>query len=259
MSINLTIDHGNSRTKVALWHEGQTRPYHQEAVARLDSATLDRLCGGLEVGFCCMCSVAGDGDEEIRRVLESRCGRLLVLEPGVTATPLKMGYRTPSTLGADRLAAAVGAWHTAGGGDVLVVDVGTAVTYDYVSHDTFVGGNIAPGIGMRLRALNRYTARLPLVDSTGAVEDWGGDTTMALRSGAVDGVVAEIEYYRRRLPESAKVVLTGGASVLVAGRLSFEAIRVPDLVCLGLNIIASYSGGEAEPAAAAYHTNKQTK
>lgn len=241
MSINLTIDHGNSRTKVALWHPDESRPYHQEAVSRLDEAALMRLCGREHIVSCCMCSVAGDGDEALRHLLESRCERLLVLDPASTPTPLKMGYRTPSTLGADRLAAAVGAWHIAGGGEILVVDVGTAVTYDYVSHDTFVGGNIAPGIGMRLRALNHYTARLPLVDSSGKVEAWGGDTAMALRSGAVDGVVAEIEYYRRRLSPGAKTVLTGGASVLVAPRLSFDTIRATDLVCTGLDIIARHA------------------
>lgn len=245
--MNLTIDHGNSRTKLALWREGEMRPFAQSALKAVDAASLDDFlapayeaapAAGKPINGCCLCSVAGTGDEELRRLLAGRCGRLVVLDPATTPTPLRVDYRTPSTLGADRLAAAVGAWSLSPDApQVFVVDVGTAVTYDLVSDGTFAGGNIAPGINMRLRALNRYTARLPLVDSSGEVETWGRDTAMALRAGAVDGVVAEIEFYRRRLLPSAKVILTGGAANLVAPRLSFEAAIVPDLVCLGLNII----------------------
>ncbi len=245
--MNLTIDHGNSRTKLALWRKGSSRPFAQIALRVVDAESLDdflRLAGGRKkmVDACCLCSVAGGGDDALRALLSTRCHSLLVLEPENTRTPLRVGYRTPETLGADRLAAVVGAWSLASeASEVLVVDVGTAVTYDLVSDGVFVGGNIAPGINMRLRALNRYTARLPLIDSIGEVETWGRDTAMALRAGAVDGVVAEIEFYRRRLDADARVILTGGAASLVAPRLSFDAPIYPDLVCLGLNIILQYN------------------
>ncbi len=248
--VNLTIDHGNTRTKLAMWAAGDSRsastadtsadrqPLAAAAMKSLDARALDKFLDGHTVAACCLCSVAGgDDDGRLRRLLEKRCRRLLVLDPATTRTPLRVGYATPQTLGADRLAAAVGAWQIVAGGKVLVVDVGTAVTYDLVDNGVFVGGNIAPGINMRLRALNRYTDRLPLVDSTGPVEDWGRDTAMALRAGAVDGVVAEIEYYRRRLGPGAGVILTGGAAQLVSARLSFDARTVPDLVCLGLRHI----------------------
>lgn len=241
MSINLTIDHGNSRTKLALWHDGDSHPRRQMALKSVSADDINDLCDGVRPKAACLCSVAGSGDDSLRALLEAKCDRLLVLDPASTPTPLRVGYRTPSTLGADRLAAAVGAWHLAQAPEVLVVDVGTAVTYDFVRGNEYVGGNIAPGIGMRLRALNHYTARLPLVESRGPIEPWGGDTIMALRSGAVDGVVAEIEYYARRLGPDAKVVLTGGAAPLVAPYLSFEPIFATDVVCMGLNIITSFN------------------
>ena len=82
-----------------------------------------------------------------------------------TPLPLEIGYRTPGTLGSDRLAAAVGAWNEAAGRNLLVIDAGSAITIDFVSKDgKYNGGNIAPGIKMRLRALHEYTSRLPMVD-----------------------------------------------------------------------------------------------
>ena len=69
---------------------------------------------------------------------------------------------------------------------------------------------------MRLEALNHYTARLPLVETGGECPEWGYDTETALRSGAISGVIAELDLYRRRLPGDAMVFLTGGAVDLIA-------------------------------------------
>ncbi len=236
----LTVDHGNSRTKLALWHEGELHPRREMALRTVCGTDIEAMCSGHRPSCAAYCSVV-DFDGDMRDMIAAACDDMIILDPATTPTPLRVGYDTPQTLGADRLAAAVGAYHLTKG-ETLVVDLGTAITYDFISDDgVFVGGNIAPGIAMRLRALNAYTARLPLVDPCGTVETWGRDTASALRSGAVDGVVGEIEYYRSRLATDAAVILTGGGATIVAERLSFVPMVTPDLVSLGLNTIIDYN------------------
>lgn len=242
MRVTLTIDRGNTLTKFALWRDGMMRPLTVSAVSRIDTATLDGLLRDMTVTNAIHCNVASN-DDMVLEYLERRGIPTLDMQPG-TRVPLTVEYSTPSTLGADRLAAAVGARELAGEhhGDILVVDVGTAVTYDVVtSGGVYRGGNIAPGIGLRLRALNNYTERLPVVDIVGDTPLWGHDTETALRTGAIDGVVAETHFYRRRLGDGCMTVLTGGSAPLVASRLDFDTIVEPDLVSIGLMAILNFN------------------
>ena len=140
---------------------------------------------------------------------------------------------------------------------LLVVDMGTAVTYDVVTADgRYLGGNIAPGVGMRLRALRSFTARLPEVNGYGDTPAFGFDTKTAMRAGAVRGVVSEIEYYRRLLPEGTQVVLTGGWSRRVSEFLEFPVAVDHCLVTKGLLSILLYnsdSPSAGHPDAAAIY------
>ena len=113
-----------------------------------------------------------------------------------TPIPLRNDYSTPESLGMDRLAAAVGAWSMKPGNDLLVIDAGTAVTYDFISADgAFKGGCIAPGIGLRLKSLHEHTGALPLVPAEGDVPVLGYDTETAIRSGVLNGIKYEVEGY----------------------------------------------------------------
>ena len=184
----------------------------------------------------------------LMRALERRARHVIEFSVN-TPMPLVVDYRTPATLGLDRLAAAVGAHTICHDSEILVVDLGTAITYDRVTADArYLGGNIAPGIFMRLKALNHYTARLPLVDPAGGpVPVWGNDTVSALRAGAVRGVVAELEYYRSQIDGDCRVVITGGGAEPISRLLSFDIIVEPNLVPLGLNRIISYNQTINEP------------
>ena len=156
--------------------------------------------------------------------------------------PLAIDYATPHTLGHDRIAAAVGASALAPGRDCLVVDAGTAVTYDYVTADArFKGGNIAPGLSLRFQALASHCVQLPRIDSYGDTPLLGYDTPTAIRSGVVLGLAAEIELLARRLGSPA-IVLTGGDSHLVAEVIAGSEVIVDnDLVAKGLNRILEYN------------------
>ena len=254
MGNNLTIDHGNSRVKVSLWTDSASlgrapvkgdseRVCVLSACYRHFTVTdLEALFKGHRIDNAIWCSVAG-GDTELLECLHRLCDNVIELSAD-TPTPLLIDYRTPKTLGVDRIAAAVGAYTypRCAGHEILVADIGTAITYDRVSADgRYSGGNIAPGIYMRLCALNHYTARLPMVETDGEVNLWGHDTENALRSGAVNGVVAELEFYRGQLGDEGAVVMTGGAARLVQDRLSFRPQVVLDLVSRGLDAIVQYN------------------
>jgi type III pantothenate kinase len=172
-------------------------------------------------------------------------GRVLEFAPATTALPIGNAYATPHTLGADRLAAAVGAAWLLPGRPVVIVDAGTAIKCDLVSADgAFQGGSIAPGLGMRFRALHTFTGRLPLVEKpaieTEDVPLTGTDTQAAIRSGVLNGAEAEISgllaEYEVRYPGLA-VVLAGGDAPFFRTRLKRPIFVVPELVLLGLHRI----------------------
>lgn len=249
----LTVDQGNSSAKLALWtpdtngvtggalHGRVCR--EQLCVRGLTPDDLRDICQHFSVDAAIWCSVS-ERQPLLVDTLRHYCGHVIELTVG-TPTPLTVNYTTPQTLGVDRLAAAVGAYSLpqAHGRDILVSDLGTAITYDHVStNGCYCGGNIAPGIWMRLCALNHYTARLPQVETDGDTPVWGHDTASALRGGAINGVVAELEFYHSKLRTDAVAVLTGGAVDLVKDRLSFDPVIVPDLVSQGLIAIMDYNG-----------------
>lgn len=242
MGVNLTIDRGNTRAKIGLWTSGEDIPLSITAVERLDAATIETLLRDVTIDHAIYCSVA-ERDVDVLEALAEHCDSVIEMTYQ-TPTPLTVTYSSPATLGLDRLAAAIGAHYLIGSDvhDLLVVDLGTAVTYDIVSTERcYLGGNIAPGIAMRLHALNNFTARLPIVPIHGDTPTWGYDTETALRSGAVHGVVAEIEYYRRQLGDNCRVILTGGDASIVMPFLPPYCRFSPDLASLGLKVTLDYN------------------
>lgn len=236
--VNLTIDRGNTTAKIALW-EG-TEPISASTLFNADNGTLLRAIGELAFDRAAICSVAGpvDGLEEM---LARRGIKLLTLDAS-TPVPIGNRYATPATLGVDRIAAAVGGATLYSGRELLVADIGTCVTYDRIDAEgNFIGGNIAPGIGMRLRAMYTFTKALPEVASVGETPQWGVSTATAMRSGAFHGVVAEVTYYHSLLDSEGLTLLTGGWSERVAQALDFDAKLCPLLVNRGLNRILQYN------------------
>lgn len=243
MAINLTIDQGNSAAKLALWNNEQLID-----MFIVDSLTPHELNSFLmrhkiPVDAAIYCSVASRGQEVIQWLKNH--ARKTIRFSSQTPVPLQIDYLTPQTLGADRIAACVGAWHICPDSDLLVVDAGTAVTYDHVSASGhFIGGNIAPGMSMRLEALHRFTARLPRVEVPRDLSDatlFGRDTASAMISGAIFGIVGALSYYRSQLSPQAKVVLTGGWAPELNKICQFPTVVDQNLVSRGLNRILIYN------------------
>lgn len=160
---------------------------------------------------------------------------------GSTPMPIKIDYRTPHTLGTDRMAAAIGAMAKAPGRDLLIIDAGTAITIDFVDKaGHFKGGNISPGVKMRLTALHKLTDRLPLVNKEGETPSLGYDTETAIRSGVILGICHEIEGYiaeiKGKYPE-VLVFLTGGDEKTLNNNIKSRIFADRFLVAKGLNII----------------------
>lgn len=239
----VTLDQGNSSTKAVIYSPASGEEIAAEVISsRHGVERLRQLLSELDVDAVIGCSVAQGRDlSELMAIVDAPAKMTL---DSATPVPLRNLYASPATLGADRMAAAVGAAALLPGEELLVADIGTACTFDCVSSaGEFLGGNISPGPGMRLRALNRFTARLPLVSGHAeSIPAFGRSTEEALRCGAMRGVVAELLYYsgygRRR-----HIVLSGGWAPEIAALLP-DDVRAevrPHLVNEGLLNILKFN------------------
>jgi type III pantothenate kinase len=178
------------------------------------------------------------------KALESLKFPLLRFSPS-TPIPISNRYRTPETLGSDRLAAVIGASSLKPNTDLLIIDAGTCITYEVIdARGNYWGGNIAPGMQMRLRALHEFTARLPLVEAEGEVPGMGYSTETAIRSGVLRGMKYEIEGYiksmRSKFPHL-QVFLTGGDHINFDTNIKNSIFSDRYLVPRGLNKILDYN------------------
>lgn len=185
-------------------------------------------------------STVTEPDTEALAILQQRVPRFVHFDH-TSRIPVRIGYHTPHTLGLDRIAAVVGASMECPGQPVLIVDAGTCVTYDLLTADgVFAGGNIAPGIRLRLLAMHEHTGKLPLIDDTGETPEIGFSTETAMRAGATLGVAYEIEGYIARLNEvypDLFVFLTGGDALKLAAKIKSRIFVNENLVLTGLNRI----------------------
>ncbi len=238
---NIVIDIGNTRIKTGLFEGAglqQLKLWPTEDVEKMLYWTTNQKAENVILS-----TVAGHPASSIENRLR-RQFFYICLDPA-TPVPINNRYRTPQTLGQDRLAAVVGAFQLYPYENCLVIDAGTCITYDLIDRKgNFLGGNIAPGINLRLKAMHAFTAGLPQVPA-GETESWIGNTTSsAMRNGAQLGAVLEMEGFigncRRQMGE-VNVILTGGDADFFAKKLKSEIFVNHHLVLLGLNKILTYN------------------
>jgi type III pantothenate kinase len=158
--------------------------------------------------------------------------------------PFTNSYETPGTLGPDRMAAVAGACRLFPSANCLLIDAGTAITYEFISGNEYLGGNISPGLKMRFSALNRFTGKLPLVEPVEHYSFPGKNTPDAISAGVISGMIYEINEYIRTFEKKyagAKVVMTGGDGDFLKKKLNERLLYQPDLVVEGLNYILEYN------------------
>ncbi|PVZ08076.1 type III pantothenate kinase [Porphyromonas loveana] len=243
MSYHLIVDQGNTTCKVAL-----VRDHAIENISLLSSTAgeaLEQLIGGQQFDGAIYASV-GQRDAVAETVV-MRSATNVVFMGQDTPVPIRVAYDR-RTLGADRLAAAVGAHSLYPNCELLVIDAGTAITYEHIAADgTYLGGNIAPGIQLRFKALHHFTGRLPLVEQPSLSQEiplYGGTTEEAIVAGVIRGLAHEIDGYISTLhakTEQARVIMTGGNANYLAQILQSRTLIHTDLVLLGLNRILEHN------------------
>jgi type III pantothenate kinase len=236
MAQHLVIDIGNTRTKCALFKH--RRLLRSGAWNNTDRQALTSFLAGEAVEHVVMASTAMV-DEAGQAALAAVAP--LTIVTGTTPSPLNNTYGTPESLGADRIANAVGAAALFPDRPVLAIDLGTCLTYDLVDvGGNYLGGLISPGFRMRAKAMHLFTARLPEVDPPTDTPLIGRSTLECLASGTHHGTRAELQATiaecRQQYPDLA-VVLTGGDAVRFARALENGIFAHPYLTLLGLHEI----------------------
>ncbi|MBR5677359.1 MAG: type III pantothenate kinase [Paludibacteraceae bacterium] len=248
--MNLCIDQGNSRTKVALMTDEGKMIAHF-IYKSFSSAEVERLFDLYEITDSIISSVV-NVEAAIVNTLHRRSQHFVLFDHN-TPVPIINTYESPQTLGQDRLAAAVGAKTLCPNENLLIIDVGSAITYDFVTEKgEYFGGNIAPGLKMRFTILQRMTKKLPLVetDENELIPLFGKNTRDAIAAGVIRGVAYEVKGYMRTLSEKVphfKTFLTGGNAPYILRNVRSsktekrELLFEKNLVLIGLNNILVYN------------------
>ena len=234
---NLIIDIGNTRIKSALF-EGD-KLIIEEAFDSLEKALT--FWNSMSFDQCLISSVKWS-QGELQELIPFQ---FAYLSPE-TKLPITNEYGTPASLGLDRIAGAIGAWAMRGKGPILAIDLGTCITFDLIDErNSYLGGAISPGLGMRANAMNNLTARLPLVDlKYKPTELIGSNTISCMQIGIWYGVEFEIrgqiEAYIKKFPEI-EVFVSGGDAQSFDSLAKDLIFVVPNLVLYGLNSILNHN------------------
>ena len=239
--MNLIIDIGNTRTKLAVFDNQLL--LHSTSVSKLKTEILETFLDRYPGLNNAILSTVKDYPEESNFFLQKKFEQFIELDHQ-TPVPIKNSYHTPETLGLDRLAAVIGASSLFTDDNILVIDAGTAVTYDIIRNKEYLGGNISPGLEVRFKALNQFTGRLPVVSKKSRFSKLGKNTESAIRAGVQLGMIFEMEQMIEMFNESyknLKVILTGGDAFFFDGKLKNTIFVQLYLSQIGLNQILLFN------------------
>ena len=237
---NLIVDEGNTLCKIAVLDKNEL--LCERSVCDFDMAEIVSLISQFTIEKAVVASTRG-GAAKICEQLRTKIDKVLHFT-SQTEVPIGVDYSSRQTLGADRLAVAVGVVCGMGIEDALVVDMGSAITFDIIENGTFRGGNISLGVAMRFKALHDYTAALPLCSATEPTEEFGKSTVEAIEQGVMQGVLYELEGYAARiLAGKAKknIIFCGGDAESFVNRIKNAIFAPRKLMFTGLNKILEYN------------------
>lgn len=239
--MQLVIDIGNTRIKAALFEGDEFS--HSFVFDSTDDLISSGILEKYPIQNCIPASVV-NGIEPFIEELKKKFNVLVFASD--TATPVKNLYKTAHTLGSDRLAAAVGGNLLYPDKNVLIIDFGTCIKYNFVnSNNEYLGGAISPGLRMRFNALHTFTSRLPLLEVDENFDTLiGTNSNESILSGVEIGAIAEVEGFIERYMQQypgLKVVLTGGDVNFFEKRFKNSIFADQNLILKGLNRILSYN------------------
>jgi type III pantothenate kinase len=238
--MNLILDFGNSYQKAAVVADGEI--IHLLSRRCIDRKTIREIENRWDIQKVILSSVVCR-DEWVDNYFSNRCR--FIRFSSDTPVPIKNDYQTTSSLGSDRLACAAAAHALFEENDVLVLQLGTCITSDFVTKDgIYQGGSISPGLEMRFASLHHFSAKLPLVEYKEIDYVVGRSTQDSILSGVVNGVLAECNYFiaqHKKNSPSLKIILTGGNLSEIEHTIKDEIVAFPNLVIFGLNLILEYN------------------
>lgn len=238
--MNFILDFGNTRIKAALFKDDVC--IKQKLYNTIDELLNDSVFYN-EAKHIIICSVT---DQHLKFIDSVNKKYNILLFESSTPLPIKNLYNSASTLGSDRLAAAVGAYHLYPDRNVLTIDAGTCIKYNFVNaSNEYIGGAISPGIKMRLQAMHEFTARLPETEPDFNYEKLTGrDTRESMLSGALLGAASEVDEMIQRysqIYQTLTVVITGGDAPYLCKQLKNRIFAHPELLLTGLNTILNFN------------------
>jgi len=238
--MNLAIDIGNTRIKIAIFDNGQM--IHSDAFYTMSEEDAKKLIDDYKITQ----SISSSTRKSIT-AFEQRIKKMIPLMRLNHNTPIPINnkYHTPETLGKDRLAVVIGCTKVYPESTCLVIDAGTCITYDVITKEKeYLGGNISPGLRMRTEAMDTMTSTLPLVEPVYNIDYIGKSTETAMQNGAVYGTLLEMESFIALIKQdfgNISVVITGGDGPFFANLLKSKIFAHSFLVLEGLDVILNYN------------------
>jgi type III pantothenate kinase len=243
--MNAAIDIGNTFIKVGIFEQNTLVDF--ETSLKSDVSRINAFIEKFTIENTMICSVAENIDE--LKINTNKLGHIYNFT-FTSNIPIINVYKTPETLGMDRLAAAIGGWYLNKNSSVLTIDAGTCITYDCVNESKeYIGGAISPGLYMRLKAMHEFTQKLPSIHFIEFTDVLGKNTVESMSSGSLQGVKNEIEgyisYFNKMTLSNLQVYITGGDATFLVDQLKSsnfanQIILEPNLVLKGLNNILQY-------------------
>ncbi|MFT6064476.1 MAG: type III pantothenate kinase [Paraglaciecola sp.] len=239
--MNLIIDVGNTRVKAAVF-EGHTLVYIYAFNKSRIISEVKKIIKNYKITLGIMSSVGLSRSKKIEKLHELI--DFMVVSSKIE-TPFKNLYATPNTLGVDRIALVFGAVLKFPKQNVLIIDAGTCITFDFINKNAeYLGGAISPGIEMRYKSLHAFTSKLPLLEINKPNNFIGNSTNESINSGIVNGVIQEIEgvimLYKKEYLHLT-VVLTGGDTNFLAKQLKSSIFANQNFLLEGLNEILIFN------------------
>ena len=232
--MNLILDVGNSLLKIALFEKSEL--IQKFKFSDNYKRNIEDIISNYKVTHSIISNV-GRIDDSIINILKESTNLLLVSNQ--LKIPFKNLYKSKNTLGQDRLALVSAAAFNFPKENVLIVDVGSCITYDFKNNNNeYLGGGISPGISMRFKSLNTFTSHLPLIDFDSIYQLIGNDTKNSINSGVVNGIISEIngiiQQYREKF-KNIRIILTGGDSNFLLKRIKNTIFADQNFLLIGLN------------------------
>lgn len=235
--MRLIVDIGNTRIKTAVFNKEELLEikYFNKSVEQ----DLETISNKYIIKSCIISSVSYNNQQITNWLCEQNINFLIANNN--LKLPIVNLYKTKETLGYDRIAAAVGAFHLFPKQNILIIDSGSALTIDFVNKNgEYLGGNISPGIEMRFKALNQFTGKLPLLQKSEQLTLTGNTTGQAIINGVQNGIIFEIEKYIELYSKQyndIKIVITGGDCIFFEKKIKNTIFANSNLVLIGLNRI----------------------